>query len=318
MDILSPLILLHQNGYKALAATDGSDDPQRAVRELRDKIVRVGEGDLEITVGFDNRNDELGSLGRAFNHMVHRLHENREEVERLHRAQISRAECLTTAGELAVGLAHEIRNLLASITGVIEVADRDLPVTSPARAAVRLLRAEIAQIKRILTDLLQAARPHTPEMFPTDLNTTVEQAVLLVRQQKLTGPITISLQKHPNLPAVEHDSGQIHQLLLNLLLNAVQAIDGPGEIRVETSLLRGDAAISISDTGRGIAAENLPNLFKPFFTTKEKGTGLGLSLARRTAEEHRGWIEVTSQVGRGTKFLVILPLQQSIAQAAPV
>lgn len=321
MSRLSPLILLHENGYKALKAlapTDRSDESQRAMNELRDKIVRVGNGDLEITVGFENRNDEIGSLGRAFNQMVHRLNKNREEVERLHRAQISRAESLTTAGELAVGLAHEIRNLIASITGVIEVADRDLPITSPARAAVRLLRPEVAQIKRILNDLLQAARSHTLEMFPADLNTTVEYAVLLVRQQMMTSPITIALQQHPNLPAVEHDGGQIRQLLLNVLLNAVQAIDGPGEIRVETFLLRGDAAISVSDTGRGIPAENLPNLFKPFFTTKEKGTGLGLSLARRTAEEHQGCIEVTSQVGRGTKVLIILPLQQSIAQAASV
>ncbi|MFZ2002958.1 MAG: ATP-binding protein [Candidatus Sulfotelmatobacter sp.] len=113
---------------------------------------------------------------------------------------------------------------------------------------------------------------------------------------------------------VEHDSDQIHQLLLNLLLNAAQAIDGEGTIRVEISLLKGDAAITVVDTGRGIAPEHLPNIFRPFYTTKGNGTGLGLSIARRTVEDHHGRIEVTSELGRGTTFSVVLPLQQVTAQ----
>ena len=101
---------------------------------------------------------------------------------------------------------------------------------------------------------------------------------------------------------------------MNLLLNAVQAIEGAGTIRVEISLLKGDAAISVADTGRGIAPEHLDNIFRPFYTTKQDGTGLGLCLARRTAEDHHGRIEVTSEVGKGTKVLVVLPLQQATAQ----
>jgi signal transduction histidine kinase len=126
--------------------------------------------------------------------------------------------------------------------------------------------------------------------------------------------IRIELQKDPRLSNVEHDSDQIHQLLLNLLLNAAQAIDGEGTIRVEISLLKGDAAITVVDTGRGIAPEHLPNIFRPFYTTKGNGTGLGLSIARRTVEDHHGRIEVTSELGRGTTFSVVLPLQQVTAQ----
>jgi signal transduction histidine kinase len=126
----------------------------------------------------------------------------------------------------------------------------------------------------------------------------------------LSRPIKIELQKDPNLPNVEHDIGQIHQLFLNLLLNAVQSIEGTGAVRVEISSLKGDAAIVVIDTGRGIAPEHLPNIFRPFFTTKRGGTGLGLSLARRIVEEHHGRIEVTSEVGKGTTFLVVLPLRQ--------
>lgn len=139
---------------------------------------------------------------------------------------------------------------------------------------------------------------------------------MLACQQVLSTLIRIELQKDPNLPTVEHDRGQISQLLLNLLLNAVQAIDGAGAIRVEISLLKGDAAIAVVDTGRGIAPEHLPNIFRPFYTTKGNGTGLGLSLGRQIAEEHHGRIEVTSEVGKGTKFLVVLPLQQATAQVA--
>jgi signal transduction histidine kinase len=289
---------------------------QRPMVELQDKIARVGEGDLDVTVAFAKRNDEIGDLGRNFNHMVRQLRESRDEIDRLHRTQMSRAEHLATLGELATGLAHEIRNPLAGIAGVIEIVGRDLPVTSPARAVVKDVRLEIAQINHILTDLLQTARPHPPEVRPSDLNTTVEHAVMLARQHVLSRPIQIELEEDPNLPNVEHDSDQIHQLLLNLLLNAVQAIDGVGAIRVEISSLKGDAAIAVIDTGRGIAPEHLPNIFRPFYTTKGNGTGLGLSLARRIAEEHHGQIEVTSEVGKGTRFLVVLPLHQTTAQVA--
>jgi signal transduction histidine kinase len=284
----------------------------RTIRvDLQDKITRVGEGDLDVGVGFADRDDEIGELGRNFNHMVQQLRESREEIERLHRTQMSRPEHLATLGELAAGLAHEIRNPLAGIAGVIEIVGHDLPVTSPAHAVVNDARLEIAQINRILTDLLQTARPHPPEVRPGNLNTTVQHAVTLASQQALSKPITIRLEKDPNLPNVEHDSDQIHQLLLNLLLNAVQAIDGAGAIRVEISSLKGDAAIAVIDTGCGIAPEHLPNIFRPFYTTKGTGTGLGLSLARRIAEEHRGRIEVSSEVGKGTKFLVVLPFQQA-------
>ncbi|HEX3322851.1 MAG TPA: ATP-binding protein [Terriglobales bacterium] len=282
---------------------------QRPMVELQEQIARVGEGDLSARVSFSKRNDEIGDLGRNFNRMVEQLRESREEIERLHRTQMSRAEHLSTLGELATGLAHEIRNPLAGIAGVIEIVGRDLPSTSPARSVVKDVHLEIAQINRILTDLLETARPRPPEMRASDLNATVEHAVMLARQQVLSKPIKIELEKSPALQVVEHDSDQIHQVLLNLLLNAVQAIEGPGLVKVEI-LSQGDcAAISVTDTGRGIPPEHLPNIFRPFYTTKGNGTGLGLSLARRIVEEHRGRIEVTSEVGKGTMFRVLLPLQ---------
>ena len=157
---------------------------QRPMVELQQKR-HLGAGDLNVTVTFANRNDEIGDLGRNFNHMVQQLRESRIEIERLHRTQMSRAEHLATFGELATGLAHEIRNPLAGIAGVIEIIGRDLPATSPARAVVKDVRQEIARINHIVTDLLQTARPHPPRVRKSDLNTTVEHAVMLGRQQAL-------------------------------------------------------------------------------------------------------------------------------------
>ena len=314
MGILSPMILLHENGYKALAATNVGDSLHPAIADLRAKIVRLGEGDLDVMVGFATRNDEIGELGRSFNLMVHKLYGSREAMDRLQRDQMSRAECLATVGELAIGRAHEIRNLLAGIAGVVEIVGSDQSVNSSSRAALKDLGAVIVQITRILTDLLQAARPHPPEVRSSNLYTTVEQAVVLARQQVPSISIRIELQKDPRLPNVEHDSDQISQSLLNLLLNAVQAIDGEGTVRVKISLSKGDAAITVVDTGRGIAPEHLAHIFRPFYTTRGNGTGLGLSMARRTVEDHHGRIEVTSEVGKGTTFVVILPLQQPIAR----
>jgi signal transduction histidine kinase len=198
----------------------------------------------------------------------------------------------------------------------MEIIGRDLPPTSPARAVVKDVRLEVAQINRIVTDLLETARPHPPQICRSNLNTTVEHAVMLARQQVFSKPIKIELRPAPDLSEVEHDSDQIHQVLLNLLLNAVQSMDGAGMIRVDIGS-RGDcAAVVVSDTGRGIAPQHLPNIFRPFFTTKGNGTGLGLSLARRIVEEHHGRIEVSSIVGKGSQFTVLLPFQMPAAEVA--
>jgi signal transduction histidine kinase len=288
---------------------------QRPMVELQQKIAQLGGGDLNVAVSFSHRNDEIGDLGRNFNQMVVQLRESRAEIERLHRTQMSRAEHLGTLGEMATGLAHEIRNPLAGIAGVIEIIGRDLPSSSPARAVVKDVRQEIARINHIVTDLLQTARPHPPTVRKSDLNTTVEHAVMLGRQQAMAKSVEIELHKDSSLPEVEHDGDQIHQVLLNLLLNALQALDSPlaghsGKITVTVRPQGSTAVVEVSDNGRGIAPDHLPNIFRPFYTTKGDGTGLGLSLARRIVEDHHGRIDVSSALGKGTTFAVVLPLQR--------
>lgn len=283
---------------------------RRPMVELQDKIARVHKGDLNVAVGFANRNDEIGDLGRDFNSMVKQLRESREEIQRLHRTQMSRAEHLATLGELAAGLAHEIRNPLAGIAGVIDIIGRDLPIDSPACAVVKEVKQEAIHINRILSDLLETARPKHPDFQRTDLSATIAHAIMFAREQATSRGIEITFTTQKSFPTVEHDPAQIHQVLLNMLLNAIQAVSREGHIEV-TLENRGDyAAISIADDGPGIPPETLKNIFRPFFTTKGHGTGLGLSLARRMIEDHFGRIEVTSAPGQGTTFVVLLPFER--------
>ena len=279
--------------------------------ELQEKIQRVRDGDLNVTVNFADRSDDIGQLGRNFNQMVKELRESRAEIERLHNTQMSRAEHLATMGELAAGLAHEIRNPLAGIAGVIDIIARDLPDNSPAREVAQDVRAEVMRVNRIVTDLLETARPKPPEYRSADLNATVEHAVIFARQQALSKPVKVELHKLEKPLIVEHDTGQIHQMLLNLMLNAIQAIDGSGEVNVDIVQRDGTATVSVRDTGKGIKPDHLPNIFRPFYTTKGHGTGLGLSLAKRIVEDHGGKITVASEEGKGTTFEVALPMRRA-------
>ena len=290
---------------------------RRPMVELQEKFARVQSGDLDARVSFANRNDEIGDLGRDFNDMVAQLKASREEITRLHQTQMSRAEHFATLGELAAGLAHEIRNPLAGIAGVLDIASRDLPDTSPARNVMEDAKQEAVQINRILTELLDTARPKPPQFRMLDIAATAEHAVVFARQQAVTKRIQIEFEVKEGLPPVEHDPAQINQVLLNLLLNAIQSMDKPGSIRVRVEQPDDDfVAITVSDQGKGIPADQLTHIFRPFYTTKGHGTGLGLSLARRMVESHGGTIRVESAVGQGTQFTIELPIRRVAEKAS--
>ena len=218
---------------------------QRPMVELQEKMELVSKGNLNVAVSFSQRNDEIGDLGRNFNHMMQQLRDSR----RRNRAPASHAN----VSRRAPGDSRRVGNGLGPRDSQPACRNRrghrDRRPRSArdqsARAVVKDVRLEITRISRTLTDLLETARPRRPEVRRSNLNTTVEHAVMLARQQVLSKPIKIELQKAPDLPEVEHDSDQIHQVLLNLLLNAVQAMEKAGTVRVEIGSRQGYASVVV-------------------------------------------------------------------------
>ena len=191
---------------------------------------------------------------------------------------------------------------------MVDVMGKELPASSPSRAVMGDVQNEVLHIQNILNDLLSYSRPRPPNFHPADINTTVEQAIQLARQQVLTKPIRVLYEPVPALPEVLHDPALIQQVILNLLLNGIQAITGDGTVEVSSSLEDDFVLIQVSDTGRGIAPDALSKIFKPFFTTRSEGTGLGLSLANGIVQSHGGRIDVSSAMQKGTRFKVWLPV----------
>ncbi len=282
----------------------------KPLRELNEKIGKLRDGDLSVHAEFAARGDDIGELGRHFNEMVDQLRSNREEIQRLHDEQMMRAEHLASLGELAAGLAHEIRNPLAGIAGAMDIMSHNLPADHPDARIMKEVRNQVSRIQGILTDLLDYARPKPSRRVPADLNMTAEQAVSLARQQIRNGKIEMAFDPVPDLPLVVHDPARMQQVLLNLILNGIQAITDSGRVELRLARQESFAIVSVADSGRGMPADDLAKIFRPFFSTKLRGTGLGLPLAKGIVEEHGGQIEVSSALGKGTTVTIRLPLAE--------
>jgi len=288
----------------------------RPVLELRHKISRARRGDWRVGVSFAERRDEIGELGTDFNDMVRQLRENCQQCEHLHNVNLQQAAHLASIGELAAGLAHEIKNPLAGITGAIDIIRDELPADDPNRAVLGEVQNECRRIKKTVSDLLRYARPEPPSIQLADLNQTLEHALLMVEHQVEGKNVKLVRELDASAPPVPHDPDQIEQVLRNLLINALDALNGSGEIRVSTRFVPSPAGVRtppaleivISDSGAGMTHDQLGRIFKPFFTTKQSGSGLGLAVSKRIIDQHGGHILAESEPGRGSRFLIRLPV----------
>jgi two-component system sensor histidine kinase AtoS len=229
------------------------------------------------------------------------------------------AQQLAICGEMATGLAHEIKNPLAGIKVSIQVLASELKLNPENQEVFSMVVNEINRIETLLRDLLAYARPHRAEFAPVDINKILEGTMLAVHvgsagddAQALPGrakDITLVKQLSSDLPMVKADSAQLQQIFLNLLLNAVDAVAKSGTITVETGRgPHGTVLVRIADTGRGADEKTMQNLFKPFYSTKPKGTGLGLAICKRLVGEHHGEITAINNPGGGMIFTIELPL----------
>ena len=234
-------------------------------------------------------------------------------------AELQRAAQLSFVGELAAGLAHEIKNPLAGIQGAVDILIRRRDKNDPEREALEGMRHEVQRIDYTVRALLDKARPRLVSVRETSLTVVVQQAVNVARAQAFgatEGKVTLEFKPPDDPIIVRIDPGQIEDAVLNLIINAIEAAGDEGIVRIGVSqqehrrsgALETEAIVEISDTGCGISDENLTRIFNPFFTTRAGGTGLGLPAVRRIARAHGGSVEVNSTVGLGSTFTLHLPV----------
>ena len=220
--------------------------------------------------------------------------------------QVKRADRLSAIGQLAAGLAHEIRNPLASIDGAAEVLDAADDQPELRKETVGIIRKECARLNRLLTSLLDFARPRHPEWREVDLSRVLDSVIDLVSHSAGKG-IRFHKETADGIPALAGDEEQLTQVILNLTLNAAQAMPEGGDVWLTAGQQDGGIVIRIRDQGTGIPEENMDRIFDPFFTTKDAGTGLGLSVVHQIVTQHGGTVTVTGNRDKGTTFSLFFP-----------
>jgi len=313
--------------------------------ELGAEEVSMGRLDHEIPVRSD---DELGRVAGSFNHMTAALAESRREMEQLvhtlefkiaertkellaAKAEVAQGEKLASIGVLASGIAHELNNPLTGVLTFTSLMRKKVPEGSEDAEDLDLVIRETKRCASIIKRLLDFAREKVPVKGFYKLNQVIEDTVHFVERPASLQQIEIAMDLDPALPQIWGDADLIKQVILNLLVNAQQAIEGKGSISVKSRALRAplDAKsgapdvpmveIVVSDTGCGISPANLQRIFDPFFTTKEvgRGTGLGLSVSYGIVKAHGGRISVESVVGAGTTFHIFLPITPASNETEP-
>lgn len=275
----------------------------------RMKVKRIKKDGTEIQVELS-----MGTLAMGEN--KHLLTFSRDITEQLRsEEEMQRANQMTLVGQMAAGLAHEIKNPLAGIKVSLDVLAADLDLKVEDQEVFARIVIEVNRMEKLLKNLLNYARPPQPHFDIVDINRLLDSSL---KNAEVTAggkkELTVHFERNfsADLPLIVIDPSQIQQVFLNLLLNALDTMEGEGTITASTRKLSAEIiSIEISDTGKGMNAASLEKIFSPFFTTKAKGTGLGLSICKRLVEQHGGNIEVHSQLHKGTSFVITLPLAQN-------
>jgi two-component system sensor histidine kinase PilS (NtrC family) len=218
---------------------------------------------------------------------------------------LKRSEKLAAVGRLAAGLAHELRNPLASIGGSIQLLQENKVFSDEERQLMSIVLREADRLNALVTDFLRFARPTPSQLELLDLREVVSSTATLFSNDPTRRGVQLELNL-PELLPVAADAGQLGQVLWNLLTNAAEAMPQGGKVCVSGKLAGGQVLLEVADDGPGIAVDDLPHIFEPFYTTKERGTGIGLAIVHSIIQGHGGEVQVRSTEGRGTVFLVKL------------
>jgi two-component system, NtrC family, sensor kinase len=293
------------------------------IRRLLQVTRRIAAGDLEGSVHVPG-STEVSELSDAFNTMVVALREKRQEVEEKvaslnranekileARAESIRSEKMASVGLLGAGMAHEVGTPLAAIMGYTGILAEELADDPEKSDYLRRIAEESRRIDRIVRGLLDYARPKGTVQEQMELGSLLEKTVELLGTQGVLKLLSVSVEVQPDLPQLSADPHQLEQLLINLIMNARDAMPRGGELKLKGRREGDDVLLEVIDNGEGMAPEQLPLVFDPFFTTKEpgKGTGLGLAIAARIADSCGGRLTVQSELGKGSRFVLRMPLK---------
>ncbi|MDD4600718.1 Adaptive-response sensory-kinase SasA [bioreactor metagenome] len=279
-----------------------------SIEHITDGIGKVKKGLAEIKKNLNYQMHplagELGEIVNALNDMASSLAAQKKMEKQLHAA-----ERLTAIGEVAAGLAHEIRNPLMAVKGFAELLEENLTEKEKAEY-LNIIIQETDRMNRLIEQLLCFSRPTITEMRLVNVNEVLENTLLLTATPARHNHTTISCQLQPDIPMVLVNGEQLKQVYLNLVVNAIQAISDQGNINIISRYdsESGFVVVEIEDNGSGIEANHFPHIFDPFFTTKESGTGLGLTIVYRMVESWGGVIEVNSVLGKGSRFTLFFPV----------
>jgi signal transduction histidine kinase len=286
-----------------LLGREAIDPLQRLVAAMR----RAEAGDRSV-VADEGRPDELGTASRGFDATLAALRRSNAELERIYGERMVRADRFAAVGEMATGLAHEIKNPLAGLSSALELLAQDLSGSPDRLEVVKEMQHQVERMTRTMEGLLDFARPPRARMRDMDVGAALENVLFLVKQNRTHRAVVVNWDPAP-LPLVRGDAGQIEQVFLNICLNACQAMSKTGGTLMVKSFPEGSrVVVEIADTGPGIPIDARPHIFTPFFTTRHDGNGLGLAISARIVVEHGGRIDFACPQTGGTRFSVSLPV----------
>ncbi len=279
------------------------------VRHIAGDLYRLKSGEK---IGFPmlpdpSYKDEIADLSRDFNNLVRNLNEANAKLFEVHQSQLEHADRLASTGEMAASIAHEIKNPLAGILGAVQVFDGEVADDDPKKEILSEMKIQLERMNHAVNDLLSYARPTQPVFEPVHLHDLIKKIITLLPHQFKEKNIVMKEELFPNPILIHADKKQLQQVLWNIVLNGMQAMDHGGVLTISTSTTKGKVTITVKDTGKGIPPDQLERVFKPFYTTKHKGTGLGMTISRRIIEQHHGSIQVRSTLGVGTTIEILLP-----------
>lgn len=281
---------------------------KKSLALLQNAIIAINNGDLNERVGI-KETSELAKLGISFNKMLDNFQRTQLELSQYHQKELESAEKLATIGEMAARLAHDVRNPLTGIANSIEIIVADLK-DSPNRLVLEEIKRQTSRVNVAISNLLKYSRSVEIKKNRGNINALLDNLVFFLRSQKQNSKVVFNLDTDPHIPEIDYDPEQMENVLMNLCINAIQAMQNDGMIGIKTSSdnARNTILISVEDNGPGIPGDIKDEIFKPFFTTRTEGTGLGLAIVKDIIEKHRGKIWFESKHKNGTVFYISLPV----------